>query len=63
MKVKEKKEKKDELEYKLTMSEEEAIWLCALMAKPIKKFACEYSEEKREMFFKTLNKAFREKEK
>ena len=53
----------DEHEYKLTMSEEEATWLCALMSKPIKKFECEYSDEMRTTFYKTLHKAFNNKDK
>ena len=51
---------KDELEVKLTMSIEEATWLCALMAKPIKKFDCEYSDEMRKEFSKTLKKALKD---
>ena len=52
---------KEEVEYRLTMSSDEAIWLYALMAKPIKKFDCEYSESMRETFWATLNKAFKDK--
>ena len=51
----------EEIEYRLTMNEEEAMWLYALMANPIKKFDCEYSESMRETFWATLNKVFKDK--
>ena len=50
-----------EMDYRLTMSEEEAIWLYAVMAKPIKRFDCEYSESVRKVFRDTLNDAFKHK--
>ena len=61
--MKGKLKEKEEIEYRLTMSEDEATWLYALMANPIKKFDCEYSESMRQTFFGVLKKHLKLKDK